>query len=218
MIVTRRTFVTASAALSTRWARSGQALSTRWARSGQAVAVIGSARADADTQGRGGGTPPPASILALKPLPNPAPPITDDERRARVAKAQRLMIDQGIDAIVLEGGTSLSYFLNVRWGLSERPFLLVIPAKGDVAYVSPGFEEQRAREVIKFSNDVSVWQEDEDPLRLVAGILKDRGVSTAKVGVEERVRFFTPSGPTFFTQPSPAIDRPFAQPESPIAV
>jgi len=117
----------------------------------------------------------------LKPLPNPPPPITDDERRARVAKAQRLMIDQGIGAIVLKGGTSLSYFVNVRWRLSERPFLLVIPAQGDLAYVSPGFEEQRAREVIKFSNDVRVWQED-------------------------------------FTQPSPAIDRPFAQPESPIAV
>jgi Xaa-Pro dipeptidase len=78
--------------------------------------------------------------------------------------------------------------------LSERPFLLVIPAKGEVAYVSPGFEEQRAREVIKFSNDVRVWQEDDDPLALVGGILKDRGVSTAKIGVEERVRFFVANG------------------------
>ena len=131
-----------------------------------------------------------ASILALKPLPDPAPPITDDERRGRVVNAQRLMTDQGIGAIVLEGGTSMSYFVNVRWGLSERPFLLVVPATGEVAYVSPGFEEQRAREVIKFSNDVRVWQEDEDPLKLVAGILKDRAVSTGKIGVEERVRFF----------------------------
>ena len=54
-------------------------------------------------------------------------------------------------AIVLEPGTSMSYFVNVRWGLSERPFLLVIPAKGELAYVSPGFEEQRAREITKFT-------------------------------------------------------------------
>ena len=141
-------------------------------------------------QGRGGGNSVPASILALQPLSNPAPPIADDERRARIAKAQRLMTEQGIGAIVLESGTSMSYFVNVRWGLSERPFLLVIPAKGEVAYISPGFEEQRAREVIRFSTDVRVWQEDEDPLRLVAGILRDRGVAAAKVGVEERVRFF----------------------------
>jgi len=84
----------------------------------------------------------------------------------------------------------MAYFTNVRWGLSERPFLLVMPAKGELAWISPGFEEARARELIKFSNDVRVWQEDEDALQLVAGILKDRGVSTAKLGVEERVRFF----------------------------
>ena len=145
---------------------------------------------DVFAQGRGAGNPVPAAILALQPLPNPAPPIADDERRARITKAQRLMSEQGLGAVVLEGGTSMSYFVNVRWGLSERPFLLVIPAKGDVAYIAPGFEEQRAREVIRFSTDVRVWQEDEDPLKLVAGILRDRGVSTTKIGVEERVRFF----------------------------
>ncbi len=151
---------------------------------------MGSSALSAQGRGGGGGSPVPPSILALKPLPNPAPAITDDERRARVARAQRLMTEQGVGAVVLEGGTSMSYFAGVRWGLSERPFLLVIPAKGELAYVSPGFEEQRAREVIKFSNDVRIWQEDDDPLNLVAGILKDRGVSTARIGVEERVRFF----------------------------
>jgi Xaa-Pro dipeptidase len=148
------------------------------------------------TQGRGSsqGNSVPASITALKPLPNSAPPITTDERRARIAKAQRLMTERGIGAIVLESGTSMSYFVDVRWGLSERPFLLVIPANGELAYVAPAFEEQRAREVIKFSNDVRVWQEDEDALALVGGILKDRGVSTAQIGVEERVRFFIADG------------------------
>src|SRR5204862_7674803 len=146
-------------------------------------------------QGRGGGgNPVPASIQALRPLPNPAPAISDDERRARVGKAQRLMTEQGLGAIVLETGTSMSYFVGMRWGLSERPFLLVIPAKGELAYISPAFEEQRAREVIKFSKDVRLWEEDEDPLALVAGILKDRGVSAGTIGIEERVRFFIADG------------------------
>src|SRR5687768_6211128 len=108
MRVSRRNFVHASAA-------AGAALIP--ARGGAGLLA----------QGRGGGNPVPASILALQPLPNPAPPITDDERRARIAKAQRLMADAGLGAIVLEGGTSMSYFVNVRWGLSERPFLLVMP-------------------------------------------------------------------------------------------
>jgi Xaa-Pro dipeptidase len=176
MRVSRRTFVQSSAAAG--------------------AAALGNTVTLGQGRGAGGGDGNlvPASILSLRPLPNPAPPIADEERRARIAKAQRLMTEQGIGAIVLEAGTSMSYFVNVRWGLSERPFLLVIPAKGEVAYVSPGFEEQRAREVIKFSNDVRVWQEDDDPLALVGGILKDRGVSTAKIGVEERVRFFVANG------------------------
>jgi len=136
----------------------------------------------------------PASIAALKPYPGRAVPITDDERRARIEKARRLMVENGLGAIVLEPGTSMNYFVNVRWGVSERPFLLVIPAKGELAYVSPGFEEARAREITKFTNDVRVWQEDEDWGAVVAGILKDRGVATGKVGVEERVRFFIPEG------------------------
>jgi Xaa-Pro dipeptidase len=81
------------------------------------------------------------------------------------------MTEQKIGAIVLETGTSMSYFVNFRWGLSERPFLTVIPARGEIAYISPGFEEERARELIQFS---------------------------------------TPDGPKWFTQPSPAIDQPFA--------
>jgi Xaa-Pro dipeptidase len=104
------------------------------------------------------------------------------------------MATNGMSAIVLEPGTSMSYFVNVRWGLSERPFLLVIPAKGELAYVAPAFEEQRARELTKFTDDVRVWQEDEDWGRVVAGIFRDRGIATGKVGVEERVRFFIPEG------------------------
>jgi Xaa-Pro dipeptidase len=136
----------------------------------------------------------PASIRALKPFPGKAAPISDDERRGRIEKARRLMAENGLGAIVLEPGTSMNYYVNVRWGLSERPFLLVIPARGELAYVAPGFEEQRAREITKFTNDVRVWQEDEDWGAVVAGVLKDRGVATGKVGVEERVRFFIPEG------------------------
>ena len=136
----------------------------------------------------------PPAVAALKRFPGTPAPITDDERRARIEKARRLMAENGMGAIVLEPGTSMNYFVNVRWGTSERPFLLVIPAKGELAYVAPGFEEARAREVTKFTNDIRVWQEDEDWGTIVAGILKDRGVAAGKVGVEERVRFFIPEG------------------------
>ena len=124
----------------------------------------------------------------------PVAPITDAERLARIEKARRLMTENGIAAMFLEPGSSMFYYTGVRWGLSERPFGVVIPAKGELAYITPGFEEERARELIKFSNDVRVWQEDESPYRLVANILRDRGIATGKVGIEERVRFFIADG------------------------
>ena len=86
------------------------------------------------------------------------------------------------------------YYTGVKWGLSERPFVVVIPAVGDIAYVTPAFEEMRARELIKFSNDVRTWQEDESPYALIAGILRDRGVATGRIAWEERVRYFIVDG------------------------
>ena len=137
-------------------------------------------------------------------------PITDDERRARIEKARRLMTENRIDAMILEGGSSLFYFTGVRWGLSERPFVAVIPAKGDLAWVCPGFEEARARELVKSKNaDVRTWEEDESPYKLVAQILKDRGVSAGRVGVEERLRFFIFNG---VKKEAPAIDYVSADP------
>ncbi len=134
------------------------------------------------------------AIAALKPMTGGVVPITRDERHARVQKAQRLMNEHKISAIFLEGGSSMFYFAGVRWGLSERPFVAVIPARGEIAWVCPGFEEERARELVSKNAEVRVWQEDESPYRQIAGILKDRGAATGRVGVEERLRFFVMNG------------------------
>ncbi len=133
------------------------------------------------------------SLEAVVPIAGAVAPvarITDQERLARIEKARKLMTDNGIGAMFLEGGSSLLYYTGVHWGNSERPFGAVIPAKGDLAWIAPAFEEMRARELIKFSNDVRVWQEDESPYALIAQIVRDRGAATGKIGFEERVRFF----------------------------
>ncbi|MGZ8847464.1 MAG: M24 family metallopeptidase [Pyrinomonadaceae bacterium] len=117
-------------------------------------------------------------------------PITDDERKARIARAQRLMGEQRIDAIYLEPGTTMSYFTGMRWSTSERMFALIIPQRGELAWVCPKFEEERARELIKFGTDIRTWEEDESPYRRVVEIFRDRGMRTGRIGIEERVRFF----------------------------
>ena len=151
----------------------------------------------------------PPSIRALGPMIAGIVPIGDDERRARIEKARRLMVENRIDAIFLESGSSLFYFTGVRWGGSERMFGAVLPARGDLAWVTPKFEEGRARELIHFGTDVRTWEEDEDPGRVVAQILKDRGIATGRVGMEERVRFFLFD---MIRKAAPALDYPIADP------
>src|SRR5437764_15404018 len=84
--------------------------------------------------------------------------------------------EQKIDAIYIESGTSMYYFTGMRWGQSERMFALVIPQRGELAWVCPKFEEERARELIKIgTGDIRTWEEDESPYRRVAQIIRDRG-------------------------------------------
>jgi len=150
--------------------------------------------ASSQRDGDDGMAPVPPSIRDLQPL-GPAPvPIARTEREARIEKARELMAANHLDAVFMEGGTSLFYYTGVRWGLSERTFGIVIPRKGEIAWVTPAFEEARAKELIQFGTDIRTWQEDESPFALVAGILRDRGVATGRVGMEERVRFFVADG------------------------
>ncbi|MES1222192.1 MAG: aminopeptidase P family N-terminal domain-containing protein, partial [Bacteroidota bacterium] len=117
-------------------------------------------------------------------------PITVKEREARIEKAQRLLTEQKIEALILDAGTSLKYFTGISWWQSERPLVAIIPAKGDVRYVCPGFEESRFRELIKIGKDVYAWQEDESPYKQITNAIKDAGILSGTIGMEERLRFF----------------------------
>jgi len=144
--------------------------------------------------------PPPSSIAALTSMRDQARPITNEERRARIEKAKRLMVEHKIGALVLTGGTSLVYFAGMRWGGGERLFACVIPVKGEPFFVCPAFEEDRAREQIALGPfggdhaDVRTWNEDESPYALVARGLKDRGLGTGPIGIEETTKLVWSDG------------------------
>ena len=121
------------------------------------------------------------------PLP---PPISSAERIRRLAKARELMQRNGIGAVVVESGPSLDYLTGVQWWRSERPTGVVIPAEGEPIIVTPFFESPSVRESLKVPAEVRTWQEDEEPLKLVADFLKERGVASQPVGFEETNRFF----------------------------
>jgi Xaa-Pro dipeptidase len=141
----------------------------------------------------------PPSIAALKSLKDQAHPITIEERGERQQRARELMRVNGLDAIVLMEGTSLTYFTGMHWWGGERLFALVLPVQQKPFCVCPAFEEGRAREQLAKGPDgedldVRVWQEDENPYERVAQGLKDRGIATGKLGMEETIRYVFSSG------------------------
>jgi Xaa-Pro dipeptidase len=117
-------------------------------------------------------------------------PISVTERNERIAKAQRLLLQNKMQALVLESGTALEYFTGISWWPSERTMVSVIPANGEIKYVCPAFEEPRFRELISIGKKVYTWQEDENPYLQILQTFKDSGISSGNIGIEEQLRFF----------------------------
>jgi Xaa-Pro dipeptidase len=128
-----------------------------------------------------------AEAVPAIPLP---PPITSAERAARLAKAKELMRARGIGAVLFESGPSLDYYTGIRWWRSERLTGVVIPAEGDPIVVTPFFEAPSIKEMLDVPAEVRTWQEDEEPLKLVADFLKERKVAGSPIAFEETNRFW----------------------------
>jgi Xaa-Pro dipeptidase len=121
-------------------------------------------------------------------------PISINERKERVAKAQQLLLKNKMQALVLESGSGLEYFTGISWWPSERTMAAVIPVTGEIKYICPAFEEARFRELITIGKKVYTWQEDESPFIQIAQAFADSGINAGSIGVEEELRFFIYDG------------------------
>jgi Xaa-Pro dipeptidase len=129
--------------------------------------------------------------------------VSAETYQQRLTKLQDAMKEFGLQAIVLEPGPAMVYLTGVRWGKSERTFAVVLPVKGAPAWVLPGFEEMRARELIRPGDDIRVWQEDESPYQRIVQAMKDRGIAAGRVGMDDGARFFVFDG---IRKLAPAMD------------
>jgi len=120
--------------------------------------------------------------------------ITPSERKSRIIKAQQLMQQFNIAALVLEPGAAMDYFSGIQWWRSERVTAVIIPREGDIAVVCPFFEEPSIRESLKLTADVRVWQEHESPFKQIKQVLIDRGVTKGSLAFEHSVRYFVLQG------------------------
>ena len=122
----------------------------------------------------------PEPIRKLKPMLDGVEPIANGERAARVEKARRLMRVHKMSAIYLESGASMYYFTGKR----EPGQAWILPARGE-----------------------AVWTPAE--AAKAAQSLRDLGIATGTVGMEELVRFGTYDG---LRREAPALEAVSATP------
>ena len=115
------------------------------------------------------------SAAGLKPMTGGVQPIAKAEYLARIDKARVLMAKHDLGALLIEPGASLVYFTGVHWWRSERLTAAVLPREGEIAIVTPHFEEPSVRESLEVPAEVRVWNEHDDPLAIepVAVLLEE---------------------------------------------
>lgn len=96
---------------------------------------------------------------------------------SRVAKAQQLMGESGVDLLVIGPSSDFRYLTGHAPHLSERLTALVIPARGQATLVVPRLEAPLYADLTDQFN-FAVWDESEPPLDRVAEIARANGAES----------------------------------------
>jgi Xaa-Pro dipeptidase len=136
-----------------------------------------------------GGSTVDAELAALSSMRGAAPAITDVDRARRIERVQALMREWGIAALWLDVSASLTYFTGLRLHRSERLHGAVLPARGEIVYLCPAFEEAKLRTMITLGDKVATWEEHEDPTALVTDILRGLGLAKGTIAIDEATQF-----------------------------
>ena len=120
--------------------------------------------------------------------------VSEAEFKQRITKAQALMAKHNIAATYIDAGTNLYYFTGTRWYASERMVGAIIPQKGEIQYIAPSFEVNTLNQYMTIKGEIKGWQEHENPYQLVAQTLKDLGITTGQLAIDESTAFFIADG------------------------
>ena len=81
----------------------------------------------------------------------------------RLTLLQDLMTSEKLDILAINAGVDLEYFSGLKFHLSERPIVLLIPSKGKPAFIFPEFEQEKAKqsnidlEIFPYPEDTELW-------------------------------------------------------------
>lgn len=141
-----------------------------------------------------GGSSAASELATMTKWSDWAAPISNEERVRRLERARALMEQQGHKALLVCAPASLSYFTGVDWPASERLLAMLLPLSGEPVFICPAFELGSLEADMKISADIRLWEEDENPFRLVTDALASIGTDTLAVDPElpfsfaERIR------------------------------
>jgi Xaa-Pro dipeptidase len=127
----------------------------------------------------------PASIGKLRKMTDGIQPITQAERAARLEKARKLMHENGLRAIVCEGGSSMFYFTSVRWDPIGFPLVLILPAEGKPAWVADRQQAARLHGLLAPGSELRTWSADSARGKTVAQTLADLSAGLGPIGMED---------------------------------
>jgi len=108
----------------------------------------------------------------------------------RVTQLQDLMRIEKLDVLALNAGVDLEYFTGLKFHLSERPAVLLIPSIGKPVFIFPEFEQEKVKQSLKeldlypYPEDTGAWP------KVFSNAVNKLGLSQKTIGVApESFRF-----------------------------
>ncbi|WP_055442783.1 M24 family metallopeptidase [Lacinutrix himadriensis] len=141
-----------------------------------------------------GGSTIEAELKAIKPTAHLVQPIQKEEFQQRMDKACILMQEQNVPALYLHAGTNLFYFTGMKWSASERMVGALLFPNGKLIYIAPEFEKGTIFDFMLIEGDVKGWEEHESPYQLFTTLLKENGVDSGAIAMDEATPFFVFDG------------------------
>jgi Xaa-Pro dipeptidase len=136
-----------------------------------------------------GGVSEEHALSTLEKMSSQVSAIGLNEYQQRVAKAQGLMREKGIDALYLNAGTNLEYFTGLRWYASERLVGAIVLQNGPVTLIAPAFEQGSLEQAMVLKLDSVLWEEHESPTKMMLEFVAEQAGENSLFAIDESTSY-----------------------------
>ena len=95
--------------------------------------------------------------------------------KSRIKALQEIAIREDIDYFFIAPGANLLYFTGLGMHMSERPTMIVVPAKGEIFAYCPKFESGKVKKVTGIEKFVN-YTDEEGPYETLKRWVKEDNV------------------------------------------